>query len=117
MRNCGETKTVVCRCSCRYTHGRNFVVKCGGTHKRRQGGQRGHGPPKFLENIVIVCFESRFSKQNSVIRLKSNILATPKFLGWLRHRGAAWCETNVVIGSMQKLFYIHSFPILFLEVF
>jgi len=25
-------------------------------------------PPKFLENIVILCFESRFSKQNSVIR-------------------------------------------------
>jgi len=40
--------------------------------------------PKFLENIVILCFERRFSKQNSVIRLKSNIL-TPKFLGWLRH--------------------------------
>jgi len=33
----------------------------------------------------------RFSKQNSVIRLKSSIsapptfLAPPKFLGWLRH--------------------------------
>jgi len=27
-------------------------------------------PPKFLENIVILCFERRFSKQNSVIRLK-----------------------------------------------
>jgi len=24
-------------------------------------------PPKFLENIVILCFERRFSKQNSVI--------------------------------------------------
>jgi len=48
-------------------------------------------PPKFLEHIVILCFEKRFSKQNRVIRLKSNILATPKFLttpkflGWLRH--------------------------------
>jgi len=49
------------------------------------GGQRGHAPPKFLKNIVILCFERRFSKQNSVIRLKSNILAPPKFLGWLRH--------------------------------
>jgi len=29
--------------------------------------------PKFLENIVILCFEKRFSKQNSVIRLTSNI--------------------------------------------
>jgi len=36
-------------------------------------------PPKCLENIVIFCFERRFSKQNSVIRLKSNISATPKF--------------------------------------
>jgi len=42
-------------------------------------------PPKVLENIVILCFESRFSKQNSVIRLKSHILAPPKFLGGLRH--------------------------------
>jgi len=33
-----------------------------------------------LENIVILCFEKRFSKQNSVIRLKSNILAPPNFL-------------------------------------
>ena len=54
-------------------------------------GQRGHAPPKFLENIVIWCFERRFYKQNGVIHLKSNILAAPtflappKFLGWLRH--------------------------------
>jgi len=34
----------------------------------------GHNP-KFLENIVILCFERRFSKQNSVFRLKLNILA------------------------------------------
>jgi len=30
-------------------------------------------PLQFLENIVFWCFERRFSKQNSVIRLKSNI--------------------------------------------
>jgi len=35
--------------------------------------------PNILENIVILCFERRFSKQNSVIRLKSNILAPPIF--------------------------------------
>jgi len=39
----------------------------------------GHVPPKFLENIFILCFEKRFSKQNSVIRLKSNILFPPIF--------------------------------------
>ena len=44
----------------------------------------GPRPPKFLENIVILCFERRFSKQNSVIRLKSNIVPPKKFLGWLR---------------------------------
>jgi len=48
-------------------------------HSRSQGGQRGHGPPKCLENIVILCFERRVSKQNSVIRLKSNILLPPNF--------------------------------------
>jgi len=31
--------------------------------------------PKFLENMVILPFEWRFSKQNGVIRLKYNILA------------------------------------------
>jgi len=56
-----------------------------------RGGERGHGPPKCLENIVILCFERRFPKQNSVIHLKSSILAPKKifgplkFLGWLRH--------------------------------
>jgi len=35
-------------------------------------------PPKFLENIAILCFEKRFSN-NSVIRLKSNILAPTNF--------------------------------------
>jgi len=44
-------------------------------------GAKGAMPPlKFLENIVILCFERRFAKQNSVIRLKSNILAPPNFL-------------------------------------
>jgi len=38
-------------------------------------------PLKFLENIVILCFERRFSKQNSVIRLKSNIFAPPQSFG------------------------------------
>jgi len=38
-----------------------------------RGDQRGHSP-KFLENTVILCFERSFSKQNSVIRLKLNIL-------------------------------------------
>ena len=51
-----------------------------------RGGAKGVMPlPKFLENIVILCFERRFSKQNSVLHLESNILPPPQFLGWLRH--------------------------------
>ena len=35
-------------------------------------------PPKFLKHLVVLWFEGRFSKENSVIRQKSNILASPK---------------------------------------
>jgi len=45
------------------------------------GGKGAMAPSKFFENIVILCFERRFSKQNSVIRLKSNILAPKYFFG------------------------------------
>ena len=48
-------------------------------------GGKGAMAPQFLENIVILCFKRRFSKQNSVIRLKSSILAPAKFLDWLHH--------------------------------
>jgi len=48
----------------------------GAKHRRSQGGGKGAmPPPKFLVNIVILCFERPFSKQNSVIRQKLNILA------------------------------------------
>jgi len=50
-------------------------------YRRSQGGAKEPCPPKFLENIVILCFERRFSKQNSVIRIKSNILAPKKCFG------------------------------------
>jgi len=50
-----------------------------------RGGKGVMTPPKFLENTVILFFERRFSKQNSVILLKSNILLPQKFLGWLHH--------------------------------
>ena len=56
-----------------------------------RGGPKGPCPPKFLKRIVILYFQRRFSKQNRIILLKSDILASPKifchphFLGWLRH--------------------------------
>jgi len=36
-------------------------------------------PKKVLENIVILCFQRGFSKQNNVIRVKSNMLLPPNF--------------------------------------
>jgi len=64
---------------------RKFLLGCYQWHTQKisEGGQsigaarRGKGAmplPKFLENIVILCFERHFSKQNSVIRLKLSIL-------------------------------------------
>jgi len=50
-------------------------------------------PQKYLENMGILCFERRFSKQNSVIRLKLNILVPKKFLGWLGH----WCNVQILL--------------------
>jgi len=48
-------------------------------YRRSQGGGKEAMPPTFLENIVILCFERRFSKPNSVIRVKSNILPPQNF--------------------------------------
>jgi len=50
-------------------------------------------PLKFLENVVILCFERRFSKQNSVIRLKSYILPPPKF--WAGYATGHQVQCNV----------------------
>jgi len=43
---------------------------------------------------MILCFEKHFSKQNSIIRLKSSILAPPKFLGWLSYWKLTVLETE-----------------------
>jgi len=74
--------------------------------------------PKFLEHIVILCFERRFSKQNSVIRLKSNILPPQTFWAgyatevkhaqeWLKRRCS---NTNFPPASVPKTSaqYIHN---------
>jgi len=53
-----------------------------------RGGKGVILPPKFLENIVILFLERRFSKQNGVIRLKSNILPPPKIF-WAGYATAA----------------------------
>ena len=51
-------------------------------------------PPKFLEITVIFCFERRFSKQNSVIRLKSNILPPPN--SWAGYATVPYCLPSCV---------------------
>jgi len=48
-------------------------------HRRSQWGPRSHGPSKFLEYLVILCFKRQYLKQNSVAQLKSNVLTLPKF--------------------------------------
>ena len=48
----------------------------GGPKHRRSQGAKGAIPPKCLENIVILYFERRFSKKNSVIRLQLKIWDT-----------------------------------------
>ena len=52
-------------------------------------GGKGTWPHKFLENIVILCFERCSSKQNSVIRLKSSIFPPQKNF-WAGYATAAW---------------------------
>jgi len=53
--------------------------------------------PQILENIVILCLKNRFSKQNSVIRLKSNIWP-PQILG---------LATPLMSSSAIKIKYVH----------
>jgi len=54
--------------------------------------------PKFLEHIVILCFERRYPKQNSVIRLKSRILA-PTFYSppnfYSGYATSLWCNKHL----------------------
>ena len=56
-----------------------------------------------------MCFERRYPKQNTVIRLKSNILASanffapPQIFGWLRHWALGWnFLTNCVDAVLIK---------------
>jgi len=66
-------------------------------HRRSQGGPTGPCPPEDLEHIVILCFERRYPKQNTVIRPKSNILPPKKF--W------AGYATDVLLHKVAYIFY------------
>jgi len=73
------------------------------------GVARGHVTLQIFRAYSHLCFERRYHKQNSVIRLKSNILAPtkffgpPKFLGWLRY-----CLQGQVAKLASGLFYCWS---------
>ena len=60
-----------------------------------EGAKEAMAPLKCLEHIVILCFQRRFSEQNSVIRLKWNILPPQNF----RASYATGCEV------MQNLWH------------
>jgi len=42
-------------------------------HRRKQLAQWGEIPPHILAHLIILCFDKRRSKTNSVVPLKSNI--------------------------------------------
>jgi len=64
-------------------------------HRLSQGELRRPWLHQLSEYLVILCFDRRYTKQNNVTRLESNILAHPKILGWLRHCLAVW-NWNVI---------------------
>jgi len=41
--------------------------------------------PKFLEDLVILCFKREYLKQNTVARLKSKHFDPTKILDWPCH--------------------------------
>ena len=63
-------------------------------HRCSQGAMS----PKFLAYFVILCFETRCPKQNTIVRLKLKHLAS-KILGWLRY----WFCPSVVWILFQKI--------------
>jgi len=56
-------------------------------------------PPEFRAHLVVLCFDRRCLKQNTVARLESKYLAAPKILGWLRYCLRAFIEQ----GSLTRV--------------
>jgi len=55
--------------------------------------QWGPWAPKLLAYLAIWCFERRYRKQNTIARLKPNILAPPSF-GAPKNFGLGWLWTS-----------------------
>jgi len=78
------------------------------------GVARGAGvhSPQIFRIRRHLWFERRHPNQNTVARLKSNILAPPKILGWLRHWSGVLIMWTVV--AFKFFSYFSTFQI-FLE--
>jgi len=57
-------------------------------------------PPKFLEYLVILCFQRRYPKQNTVTCLKSNNLAPSNF--WAGYATATQPCSQLMISSVHR---------------
>ena len=55
------------------------LVKSVSIHRRSQGGGRRPWPPVFRTYPVVLCFERRCPKPNTVARLNSKYFGSPKF--------------------------------------
>jgi len=62
------------------------------TRSKHRRSQERHGPSKFLEKLVILCFERQCSKQNTAVRLKSRHLAPQIF--WAGYATGSKTRTN-----------------------
>jgi len=68
-----------------------------------RGAQDAMPPAIFLAYIVISCFERRHPKQNTVTRLKSNILALQRIWAGFATAANAEIKYGYLVLPMQKL--------------
>jgi len=66
-------------------------------------GAYGPCPPKFLEHMIILCIERQYTKQISVIRLKSNIFPPQNF--WAGYATDLCCWKWKVTADPGPLFH------------
>jgi len=68
--------------------------------------------PQFLKRAVILCFERRYSKQNSVFCLKSSISAPPNFFYLSQIFGLATLlvpyNTMIYYSKLKSNYFHHS---------
>jgi len=70
-------------------------------NRRSQGGKGLCTPNICMPCLVVLCFEKRCPKPNSVVRLNSKYSAPPKLLGWLRYC-AAWGMCSLFLNQLNE---------------